>query len=88
MTHRVALSNQVYIEAYTCPYVRYHPFEQTFIAQSNANLIAIFSAKSPFKMDKYKRYEGHQVGRNDIHLRVALGVFCRVFFLWHSHARK
>ncbi|CAM6095099.1 unnamed protein product [Calypogeia fissa] len=63
---QVALSNQVYIEAYTCPCVRYHPFEQTFIAQSNANYIAIFSAKSPFKMDKYKRYEGHQVSAHPI----------------------
>lgn len=56
----------VYIEAYSCPSVRYHPFEQAFIAQSNANYIAIFSAKPPFKMDKYKRYEGHQVSAHPI----------------------
>lgn len=59
-------SGQVYIEAYTCPCVRYHPFEQTFIAQSNANYIAIFSARPPFKMDKYKRFEGHQVSAHPI----------------------
>jgi WD40 repeat protein len=49
------------LEAYTCPSVRFHPFEQCFIAQSNANYIAIFSGRSPFKLNKYKRFEGHQV---------------------------
>lgn len=52
---------QVYSEAYTCPCVRYHPYETCFVAQSNANYIAIFSARPPFKLDKYKRYEGHGV---------------------------
>lgn len=58
---QVPLSNQVYTEAYTCPCVRYHPFEASFVAQSNGNYIAIFSAKSPFKLNKYMRYEGHGV---------------------------
>ncbi|XP_006647219.1 WD repeat-containing protein 25 [Oryza brachyantha] len=58
---QVPLSNQVYTEAYTCPCVRYHPFESSFVAQSNGNYIAMFSARSPFKLNKYMRYEGHGV---------------------------
>ncbi|KAL0001003.1 hypothetical protein SO802_014784 [Lithocarpus litseifolius] len=58
---QVPLSNQVYVEAYTCPCVRRHPFDPFFVAQSNANYIAIFSSSPPFKLDKYKRYENHGV---------------------------
>ncbi|OAE21272.1 hypothetical protein AXG93_868s1090 [Marchantia polymorpha subsp. ruderalis] len=50
---QIALSNQVYLEAYTCPSVRYHPFEETFIAQSNASYIAIFSGRPPYKMNSH-----------------------------------
>lgn len=57
----IPLSNQVYAEAYTCPCIRYHPSDASFIAQSNGNYIAIFSARHPFKLDRYKRYEGHTV---------------------------
>ena len=49
------------MEAYTCPCVRSHPFDPSFVAQSNGNYIAIFSTKHPFKLDKYKRYESHGV---------------------------
>lgn len=49
------------MEAYTCPCVRRHPFDPFFVAQSNANYIAIFSSSPPFKLDKYKRYENHGV---------------------------
>lgn len=52
---------QVYVEAFTCPCIRFHPLGPYFIAQSNGNYIAIFSSKSPFKLDKYKRYQGHGV---------------------------
>eukprot|EP00268_Persea_americana_P052400 TRINITY_DN5862_c1_g1_i3.p1 TRINITY_DN5862_c1_g1~~TRINITY_DN5862_c1_g1_i3.p1 ORF type:complete len:448 (+),score=83.79 TRINITY_DN5862_c1_g1_i3:42-1346(+) len=58
---QVPLSNQVYVEAYTCPCIRYHPFDSCFVAQSNGNYIAIFSSRPPFKLDKYKRYEKHGV---------------------------
>lgn len=58
---QIPLSNQVYLEAYTCPCVRYHPLENVFVAQSNGNYIAIFSGHPPFKMNKYKRFESHQV---------------------------
>lgn len=52
---------QVYAEAYTCPSIKCHTSEQYFVAQSNGNYIAIFSAKAPFKLDKYRRYESHGV---------------------------
>lgn len=52
---------QVYVEAYTCPCVRYHPFDPHFVAQSNGNYIAIFSSSPPYKLNKYKRYENHGV---------------------------
>lgn len=61
VSRQVPLSNQVYVEAYTCPCVRFHPFEPSFVAQSNGNYIALFSASPPFKMNKYKRYESHGV---------------------------
>lgn len=61
ISRQVPLSNQVYVEAYTCPCIRCHPFDSYFVAQSNGNYIAIFSSKPPFKLDKYKRYEGHGV---------------------------
>ncbi|XP_022735003.1 WD repeat-containing protein 25-like [Durio zibethinus] len=61
ISRQVPLSNQVYAEAYTCPCVRYHPFDPYFVAQSNGNYIAIFSSSPPFKLDKYKRYESHAV---------------------------
>ncbi|VAH41114.1 unnamed protein product [Triticum turgidum subsp. durum] len=57
----VPLSNQVYTEAFTCPCVRYHPYEASFVAQSNGNYIAIFSARPPFKLNRYRRFEGHGV---------------------------
>ncbi|CAL4939843.1 unnamed protein product [Urochloa decumbens] len=58
---QVPLSNQVYTEAFTCPCVRYHPHESSFVAQSNGNYIAIFSSRPPFKLNKYMRFEGHGV---------------------------
>ncbi|KAL6650472.1 hypothetical protein ACP70R_009397 [Stipagrostis hirtigluma subsp. patula] len=58
---QVPLSNQVYTEAFTCPCVRYHPYKASFVAQSNGNYIAIFSARQPFKLNKYMRFEGHGV---------------------------
>ncbi|MQL96936.1 hypothetical protein Taro_029624 [Colocasia esculenta] len=61
VSRQIPLSNQVYVEAYTCPCIRYHPSDACFVAQSNGNYIAIFSARPPFKLDRYKRYEKHAV---------------------------
>jgi len=55
------LSNQVYLEAYSCPSVRMHPKGDIFMAQSNGNYIALFSTTSPYKMNKHRRFEGHHV---------------------------
>ncbi|KAJ0046853.1 hypothetical protein Pint_04350 [Pistacia integerrima] len=61
ISREVPLSNQVYVEAYTCPCIRHHPFDPYFVAQSNGNYIAIFSSSPPFRLDKYRRYENHVV---------------------------
>ncbi|KAL5736143.1 hypothetical protein ACOSQ2_030931 [Xanthoceras sorbifolium] len=61
ISREIPLSNQVYVEAYTCPCIRQHPFDPYFVAQSNGNYIAIFSSSPPFRLDKYKRYENHGV---------------------------
>ncbi|XP_076910872.1 uncharacterized protein LOC143568657 [Bidens hawaiensis] len=61
VSRQVPLSNQIYVEAYTCPCIRHHPTDPYFVAQSNGNYIAIFSSKPPFRLDKYKRYESHGV---------------------------
>ncbi|XP_065862222.1 uncharacterized protein [Euphorbia lathyris] len=61
VSRQVPLSNQVYVEAYTCPSIRCHPVDRCFVAQSNGNYIAIFSLSPPFRLDKYKRYESHGV---------------------------
>ena len=57
----VVRSNQVYQEPYTCPSLCCHPYEHSFVAQSNANYAVIFSARRPYKLNKYKRFEGHNV---------------------------
>ncbi|KAG2333132.1 hypothetical protein Bca52824_004312 [Brassica carinata] len=61
VSREVPLSNQVYAEAYSCPCIKHHPRDSVFIAQSHGNYAAIFSANPPFKLNKYKRYEGHWV---------------------------
>ncbi|KAK8946313.1 hypothetical protein KSP40_PGU013617 [Platanthera guangdongensis] len=61
VSRQIPLSNQVYTEAFTCPCIRYHPSNTCFVAQSNGNYIAIFSAKPPFRLDVYKRFENHGV---------------------------
>ncbi|TXG67298.1 hypothetical protein EZV62_008573 [Acer yangbiense] len=61
ISREIPLSNQVYVEAFTCPCIRQHPFDPYFVAQSNGNYIAIFSSSPPFRLDKYKRYDSHGV---------------------------
>jgi len=49
------VSNQVYAEAFTCPRLRAHPYYNNFVAQSNANYVALFSATAPsFKLNRRK----------------------------------
>ncbi|ORX42747.1 WD40 repeat-like protein [Piromyces finnis] len=62
----VILSNQIYQEAYNCTALRIHPNKKRFIAQSNAGYIAIFDTKSPWTLNKFKRFESHSVSGNRI----------------------
>ncbi|XP_041668072.1 WD repeat-containing protein 25 isoform X2 [Cheilinus undulatus] len=55
------VSNQIYHERYTCPSLALHPVEESFIAQTNGNYMAMFSSQQPYRMNKRRRYEGHKV---------------------------
>lgn len=55
------VSNQIYHERYTCPSLALHPVEDSFVAQTNGNYLAVFSSQQPYKMNKRRRYEGHKV---------------------------
>ncbi|TRZ24416.1 hypothetical protein HGM15179_002623, partial [Zosterops borbonicus] len=55
------VSNQIFHERYTCPSLTLHPKEPVFVAQTNGNYMALFSAQRPYRINKKKRYEGHKV---------------------------
>ncbi|XP_068016229.1 WD repeat-containing protein 25 isoform X2 [Melanerpes formicivorus] len=55
------ISNQIFHERYTCPSLTLHPKESVFVAQTNGNYMALFSALRPYRINKKKRYEGHKV---------------------------
>uniref|UniRef100_A0A2K6GU89 WD repeat domain 25 n=2 Tax=Propithecus coquereli TaxID=379532 RepID=A0A2K6GU89_PROCO len=55
------ISNQIYHERYTCPSLAAHPQEPVFLAQSNGNYVALFSAVWPYRMSRRRRYAGHKV---------------------------
>nr|XP_046268217.1 WD repeat-containing protein 25 isoform X2 [Scatophagus argus]XP_046268218.1 WD repeat-containing protein 25 isoform X2 [Scatophagus argus]XP_046268219.1 WD repeat-containing protein 25 isoform X2 [Scatophagus argus]XP_046268220.1 WD repeat-containing protein 25 isoform X2 [Scatophagus argus] len=55
------VSNQIYHERYTCPSLALHPLEESFVAQTNGNYMAVFSSQQPYRMNKRRRYEGHKV---------------------------
>ncbi|NXY13874.1 WDR25 protein, partial [Atrichornis clamosus] len=55
------ISNQIFHERYTCPSLALHPKESVFVAQTNGNYLALFSALRPYRINKKKRYEGHKV---------------------------
>lgn len=55
------VSNQIYHERYTCPSMALHPLEESFVAQTNGNYMAVFSSQQPYRMNKRRRYEGHKV---------------------------
>jgi len=54
LSQLVPISNQVYQEPHTCPALRAHPTAPSFIAQSNAGYICIFSTRKPFRLNKTK----------------------------------
>ncbi|XP_057274923.1 WD repeat-containing protein 25 isoform X1 [Pezoporus wallicus] len=55
------ISNQIFHERYTCPSLTLHPKESVFVAQTNGNYMALFSAQRPYRINRKKRYEGHKV---------------------------
>ncbi|XP_077587274.1 WD repeat-containing protein 25 [Stigmatopora nigra] len=55
------ISNQIYHERYTCPSLALHPHEDSFVAQTNGDYVAVFNSQRPFRMNKRRRYEGHKV---------------------------
>ncbi|XP_043839550.1 WD repeat-containing protein 25 [Dromiciops gliroides] len=55
------VSNQIFHERFTCPSLALHPKESVFVAQTNGNYMALFSALRPYRINKKKRYEGHKV---------------------------
>ncbi|KAM8737875.1 WD repeat-containing protein 25 isoform 2-T3 [Acanthopagrus schlegelii] len=55
------VSNQIFQERYTCPSLALHPLEESFVAQTNGNYMAVFSCQQPYRMNKRRRYEGHKV---------------------------
>ncbi|KAI5162374.1 Wd Repeat-Containing Protein 25 [Manis pentadactyla] len=55
------ISNQIFHERYTCPSLTLHPREPVFLAQTNGNYLALFSAVWPYRMSRRRRYEGHKV---------------------------
>lgn len=55
------ISNQIFHERYTCPSLALHPREPVFLAQTNGNYLALFSAVWPYRMSRRRRYEGHTV---------------------------
>ena len=57
----VVRSHQIYDEPYTCPCLKASPTGNCFLAQSNADYIVLFNSQKPFKINKYKRFEGHSV---------------------------
>lgn len=62
----VVLSNQVYLEPFTCPCLKAHPVDSTFMAQSNGNYVVVFASNKPYKHNKHKRFEGHTVEGHNV----------------------
>lgn len=54
------VSNQIYQEPYTCTKLKLHTNQKHFYAQSAAGYVVIFDVAPPWKMNKYKRFEGHR----------------------------
>jgi WD repeat-containing protein 25 len=63
---QVSLSNQIYFEKYVCTCLKRHPLNNLFYAQTHGNYIAEFSTRNPYKMNKSRRFEGHQAAGYNI----------------------
>lgn len=67
----IVRSNQIYTEPFTCPSLHAHPWDRTFLAQSNGDYVVIFSTDKPYKLNKYKRFEGHSVHGNSLQFSIS-----------------
>jgi len=65
------LSNQIFHERYTCPCVRVHPSGASILAQTTGNYIARFSAQSPYRLDKFVRFQNHTVNEHPVQFDVS-----------------
>jgi hypothetical protein len=56
------------VEAYTCPFIRYHPVEANLVDNSNGNYIAMFTSNPPFKLNNSKsmKFQGFQFGATSV----------------------
>ena len=61
------VSNQLYHEKFICTCLKNHPIWNVFFVQTHGNYIAEFSTRRPYKMNKFKRFEGHEVSLPDKH---------------------
>lgn len=91
----IVRSNQIYLEPFTCTCIREHPWDHTFMAQSNANYIVIFNSNKPYKMNKHKRYESHSVDGYNVQFdispegtTVASGSADGCVYLYNYHTSK
>lgn len=92
----VTLTHQLYFEPFTCPCLRVHSERGEFLAQSNGNYVILFSSKKPFKLNKYKRFQGHFVSGFDVGFDLNLdgGLLCsassegKVHFYDYTSSKK
>ncbi|GFW98524.1 WD repeat-containing protein 25 [Trichonephila clavipes] len=54
------LSNQIYLERYSCPSLKVNRHDSSFIVQSNGDYLVAFSSWKPYKMINM-RFSGHKV---------------------------
>lgn len=63
-------------ERYTCTRLRMHPSEAQFVSQTQGGYIALFSTIKPYKMNKCKRFDAHQVCSVHVVSIPAVMLFC------------
>ena len=67
----IVRSNQIYTEPYSCQSLHAHPWDKTFLAQSNGDYVVIFSTSKPYRLNRYKRFEGHSVRGNPLQFSIS-----------------
>jgi len=72
------MSNQISQEAFGCTCLQHHPTDSVFLAQYGSGYISIYSSTSPYKLNKYKRFEGHQTAGFNIGFSISPDGSCVV----------